>query len=67
MESRVPESVRQGLAAKGHQVQVVGGYSLDMGRGNAVMRDGSGVNFGASDPRADGEAIPEAPPWFRAE
>ena len=67
MESRVPESVRKELAAKGHQIQVVGAYSLDMGRGNAVMRDGAGVNFAASDPRADGEAIPEAPPWFRAQ
>jgi gamma-glutamyltranspeptidase/glutathione hydrolase len=67
MESRVPESVRKELAAKGHQIQVVGAYSLDMGRGNAVMLNGSGVNFGASDPRADGEAIPEAPPWFRVQ
>jgi gamma-glutamyltranspeptidase/glutathione hydrolase len=67
MESRVPESVRKELAAKGHQIQVVGAYSLDMGRGNAVMRNGAGVNFGASDPRADGEAIPEAPPWFRVQ
>lgn len=67
MESRVPESVRKELAAKGHQIQVVGAYSLDMGRGNAVMRDGAGVNFAASDPRADGEAIPEAPPWFRVQ
>lgn len=67
MESRVPESVRKELTAKGHQIQVVGAYSLDMGRGNAVMRNGAGVNFGASDPRADGEAIPEAPPWFQAQ
>jgi gamma-glutamyltranspeptidase/glutathione hydrolase len=67
MESRVPESVRKELTAKGHQIQVVGAYSLDMGRGNAVMRNGAGVNFGASDPRADGEAIPEAPPWFRVQ
>jgi gamma-glutamyltranspeptidase/glutathione hydrolase len=31
-----------------------------MGRGNAVeSNDFSPVHFGASDPRADGEAVPE--------
>jgi gamma-glutamyltranspeptidase/glutathione hydrolase len=31
-----------------------------MGRGQAVLHDSSsGVNFGASDPRADGSAEPE--------
>ena len=28
----------------------------------AVMDDGQGVHFGASEPRHDGAAIPEAPP-----
>jgi gamma-glutamyltranspeptidase/glutathione hydrolase len=52
------------LAAKGHQVNLVPRYSLVMGRGNAVMHDGTlGVNFGASDPRADGQAVPEQPPY----
>jgi gamma-glutamyltranspeptidase/glutathione hydrolase len=52
------------LAAKGHRISVVPRYSLVMGRGNAVMHDGTlGVNFGASDPRADGQAIPEQPPY----
>jgi hypothetical protein len=33
-----------------------------MGGGQAVMRDFvTGVNFGASDPRKDGEAISEMP------
>ena len=35
-----------------------------MGRGEAVERIETGVNFGASDPRGDGEAIPEGPPLF---
>jgi gamma-glutamyltranspeptidase / glutathione hydrolase len=33
-----------------------------MGRGNVVMHDSAtGVNFGASDPRGDGAAVPEMP------
>jgi hypothetical protein len=35
------------------------------GWGQAVMSDGTGVRFGASDPRHDGAAIPEAPPVFQ--
>ena len=59
-ESRVPEPVRGGLAAKGHQIDVQGRYSSLVGGGQSVMRDfESGVNFGASDPRKDGAAIPE--------
>jgi gamma-glutamyltranspeptidase / glutathione hydrolase len=63
IESRVPEAIRQELSAKGHQLQVVHPYSLEMGRGNAVMRDAHGTNYGGSDPRADGEAVPEVPQW----
>jgi gamma-glutamyltranspeptidase / glutathione hydrolase len=63
IETRVPEAVRRELIAKGHELKLVGPYSLSMGRGNIVMRNGSGVNFGASDPRADGEAIPQVPDW----
>ena len=35
-----------------------------MGRGQAVERDAAGVNYGASDPRDDGEAVPQGPPLF---
>jgi gamma-glutamyltranspeptidase / glutathione hydrolase len=63
IESRVPEAIREQLSAKGHQLQIVHPYSLAMGRGNAVMRDINGINYGASDPRADGEAVPQVPPW----
>jgi gamma-glutamyltranspeptidase/glutathione hydrolase len=34
------------------------------GHGQAVMSDGTGVHFGASEPRHDGAAISEAPPTF---
>jgi gamma-glutamyltranspeptidase / glutathione hydrolase len=62
MESRVPEAVRQELARRGHVITPMGGFSGAMGNGEAVMRDAKrGVNFGASDPRTDGAAIPEQP------
>jgi gamma-glutamyltranspeptidase/glutathione hydrolase len=65
IESRVPQPVRDQLAAQGHELDVVPAYSPEMGRGNAVMTDGHGVNYGASDPRADGEAIPQTPHWSK--
>jgi gamma-glutamyltranspeptidase / glutathione hydrolase len=65
MESRIPVKVRDELTAMGHKIRVVGAYSGSMGRGQVVESDGNGVHFGASDPRADGEAVPEGPPLFR--
>jgi gamma-glutamyltranspeptidase/glutathione hydrolase len=62
IESRVPEDVRKQLIAWGHEVRVTEPISGSMGRGNAVMVDGSGIKFGASDPRGDGEAVPQSPP-----
>jgi gamma-glutamyltranspeptidase / glutathione hydrolase len=59
----VADDVLLGLAKLGHLPQPVGGYSGAMGGGQAVMRDGkAGVNYGASDPRKDGQAIAEMPP-----
>jgi gamma-glutamyltranspeptidase / glutathione hydrolase len=63
MEDRIPEDVRKALAARGHAIELHGDYSEEMGGGQAVMRDlETGVNYGASDPRKDGEAIPEPGP-----
>ncbi|MGB8653504.1 MAG: gamma-glutamyltransferase [Candidatus Acidiferrales bacterium] len=63
IESRVPADVRAALEKRGHKLQVVGDFSQLMGGGQAVRRDfSSGVNFGASDPRKDGEAIPQPAP-----
>lgn len=60
MEDRIPASVRAGLEAKGHQVQLRGDFTSSVGGGQAVLRDfATGVNYGASDPRKDGAAIPE--------
>jgi gamma-glutamyltranspeptidase/glutathione hydrolase len=63
IESGVRGSVLEELRAKGHQLKVHQGVSMTMGRGNAVMRDGNGTNYGGSDPRGDGEGIPQSPPW----
>jgi gamma-glutamyltranspeptidase/glutathione hydrolase len=64
VEALVPERVRQELAALGHDVEVVPPRTGTFGYGQAVMSDGAGVHFGASEPRHDGAAIPEAPPVF---
>jgi gamma-glutamyltranspeptidase / glutathione hydrolase len=60
LEDRIPADVRKALAARGHEIELRGDYSEVMGGGQAVMRDSkTGVNYGASDPRKDGEAIPQ--------
>ncbi|HKT48412.1 MAG TPA: gamma-glutamyltransferase, partial [Candidatus Acidoferrales bacterium] len=62
MENRFPGKVRDELAARGHKIELKGAYTSDTGGGQAVMRDFStGVNYGASDPRKDGQATPEMP------
>ncbi len=58
VERRIPDAVRHGLAVKGHAVCVEGDFCSLMGGGQAVMRT-NGVNYGASDPRKDGAAVPE--------
>ena len=64
VETLVAESVRSQLAALGHEVIAVPPRTGTFGYGQAVMSDGSGVHFGASEPRHDGAAIPEAPAVF---
>ena len=60
LEGRVPVAVRDGLSAKGHQIKVLDDFSSNVGGGQAVRRDfATGVNYGASDPRKDGAAIPQ--------
>ena len=60
IEARVPTSVRAQLESMGHKIEVCGDFSPVMGGGQAVLRNFStGVNFGGSDPRKDGAAIPE--------
>jgi len=62
MENRFAGNVRNELTAKGHKIEVKGAFTADVGGGQAVMRDFSaGVNYGASDPRKDGQAVAELP------
>jgi gamma-glutamyltranspeptidase / glutathione hydrolase len=62
IEDRVSADVRKALTARGHQLEVDGSFSTSMGGGQAVRRNFStGVNFGGSDPRKDGAAIPQEP------
>jgi gamma-glutamyltranspeptidase / glutathione hydrolase len=64
IESRVPTDVRDKLTKMGHILQVDREYSTNMGRGQAVLHDSkTGVNYGASDARADGSAEPEPPKY----
>jgi gamma-glutamyltranspeptidase / glutathione hydrolase len=65
IENRVSKEVRDALIAKGHQLKVTGDFSNQMGGGQAVIHNSAtGVNYGASDPRKDGAAVPEPHPYW---
>jgi gamma-glutamyltranspeptidase/glutathione hydrolase len=65
LEALIPEPSRLALERMGHEVTVVPPRTGTFGSGQAVMSDDeTGVHFGASEPRHDGAAIPEAPPVF---
>jgi gamma-glutamyltranspeptidase / glutathione hydrolase len=63
VEPRIPERTREALQQLGHKVDALPvPYAGIVGGGQAVLRDASGVNQGASDPRKDGAAVPQGPP-----
>jgi gamma-glutamyltranspeptidase/glutathione hydrolase len=63
IENRVSSDVRGELTRRGHELKVDGVFSSNVGGGQAIMHDfATGVNFGGSDARKDGEAIPEPAP-----
>ncbi len=62
VETLVPQPVRDSLVRLGHEVENVGPRSSVFGWGQAVMHTPAGVNFGASEPRHDGEAVPQGAP-----
>jgi gamma-glutamyltranspeptidase/glutathione hydrolase len=66
VEESVPESTRHELSALGHDVHPVPRRTPTFGYGQAVLSNGTGVHFGASDPRHDGEAIPQPAPVFQS-
>jgi gamma-glutamyltranspeptidase/glutathione hydrolase len=62
IEQRIGAAVRDQLASRGHKVTVLADYSNQVGPGQAVMHNSATrVNYGASDPRGDGAAVPESP------
>ncbi|HTC46519.1 MAG TPA: gamma-glutamyltransferase [Candidatus Aquilonibacter sp.] len=65
IESRMTPATLDALTKMGHVLQVHNSYTAAMGRGQAILHDSkTGTNSGASDPRADGAAIPEQPNFF---
>jgi gamma-glutamyltranspeptidase/glutathione hydrolase len=57
IETRVPETVRTALSARGHQLEPIGDYSYLVGGAQGVMIDpASGYRVAAADPRRDGVA-----------
>jgi gamma-glutamyltranspeptidase/glutathione hydrolase len=66
VENRIAPEVRNALAAKSHQLTVMGDFSSTMGGGQVVIHNSAtGVNYGASSPRKDGAAVPEPHPYFK--
>jgi len=60
IEVRVPAATLQQLSERGHQIAIRREYTQEMGRGQAILHNSkTGTNYAASDPRADGAAVPE--------
>ncbi len=60
IESRVPAATLQELSERGHEIRIRRAYTQEMGRGQAILHNSkTKTNYAASDPRADGSAIPE--------
>jgi len=60
IEFRTPAATLQQLSERGHIITIRKEYVESMGRGQAILHNSkTGTNFAASDPRADGAAIPE--------
>src|SRR3954451_1526255 len=60
IEDRVPLPSLQKLSEWGHEMRIRRGFTLEMGRGQAILHDGkTGINYAGSDPRTDGAAAPE--------
>jgi gamma-glutamyltranspeptidase/glutathione hydrolase len=59
LEEGIQPEVMRALAGMGHRVESVSGYErATFGRGQIILRDSdSGVLWGGSDPRADGQAV----------
>jgi gamma-glutamyltranspeptidase / glutathione hydrolase len=56
MERRYPEAVRRAMAAKGHEVAVLGDWDEITGGAQAIAIDPNGSFAGGADPRREGQA-----------
>jgi gamma-glutamyltranspeptidase/glutathione hydrolase len=57
-EARIAPEVRDGLAARGHQINEIADWSWIVGGGQGLMRDAaSGALMAGADPRRDGYAL----------
>ena len=57
-----PQEEMDELTKRGHQIDLLEPFSFTVGQGEAVVRETTrNVNFAGSDPRSDGEAIPQEP------
>ena len=56
IEGRVPASVTEELASRGHPVNIVDDYIDVMGHAGAILLHENGVMQGGNDPRSDGQA-----------
>jgi gamma-glutamyltranspeptidase/glutathione hydrolase len=60
IEFRVPPATLQKLSEQGHVIRIQREYVEGAGRGQAIRHNSkTGMNYAASDPRADGAAVPE--------
>jgi gamma-glutamyltranspeptidase/glutathione hydrolase len=60
LEFRLPPATLQQLSELGHELLLRKEYNQTMGRGQAILHNSrTGTNYAASDPRADGAAVPE--------
>jgi len=60
IEDRTPLQALQELSARGHEIRIRREYTMEMGRGQAILHNSrTKTNYAASDPRADGSADPE--------
>ncbi|HKY52291.1 MAG TPA: gamma-glutamyltransferase family protein, partial [Candidatus Limnocylindria bacterium] len=56
IESRFSEQTRKGLAAKGHELALIGDWAEVTGGAQAIAIDENGVFSGGADPRREGNA-----------
>ena len=57
LEDRIPATVRESLAAKGHRVRTLGEWGAMSGVQLIAIDHESGARYGGSDPRVDGCAL----------